>query len=211
MLRDPNRPRFDPKHRIVGAIVLVAVAVIVIPMILTDDKPPVSDHVSSETSATTQPPGEGENQVLVTPVPGPVGTPPPDQASAPGPAPTEEPAPAPSAALPAATPPPSTADVDPKPPATDAPVKAPTKTAAIKPATGWLVQVGTFSSAKNAERLRTKLRKRGHTVSLETVKLSSGKALRLRVGPFRDRPSALKAQAQIQKDVGVRGVVLATP
>ena len=38
--RDDARPEFNPKHRIIGAIVLVALVVILVPMILSEREPP---------------------------------------------------------------------------------------------------------------------------------------------------------------------------
>ena len=74
-----------------------------------------------------------------------------------------------------------------------------------------MVQVGTFANAANANRLEQKLRAEGQPVRAEQIKIDTGKAVRLRVGPFDDRAAALKAQERIQKDVGVKGVVLAYP
>jgi len=69
-----------------------------------------------------------------------------------------------------------------------------------------------FNNADNAARLEEKLKAQGHNVSADNITLDGGaKAVRLRVGPFHDRPLALKAQARIQQEVGVQGVVLAYP
>jgi len=48
-------------------------------------------------------------------------------------------------------------------------------------------------------------------VHVETVTLAGKKALRLRVGPFRDKEQAAKAQAQIRKELHVQGVVQSYP
>jgi DedD protein len=73
------------------------------------------------------------------------------------------------------------------------------------------VQVGTFSNTANATRLEKMLRAQGQPVLSERVSLGGNNAVRLRVGPFRDRAAALKARERINKDVGVKGVVLAYP
>jgi DedD protein len=79
------------------------------------------------------------------------------------------------------------------------------------PSSGWVVQVGTFSNAANAARLEQKLRAQRQPVLTERVDVNGTSAVRLRVGPFRDRAAALKARERINKDVGVKGVVLAYP
>jgi DedD protein len=187
---------FDPKHRIIGAVVVVALAVIFVPMILSQrDAPPEA--------ATPPPPaltGQGaaeETKIAITKVPPPPAMSEPVKAMA---------SPAPSATEPAKAAPPA-----PKP-AVPAAKPAPSNTA--KPAaasSGWVVQVGTFSNTANATRLEQKLRAEGQPVRAEQLQMENGKAVRLRVGPFRDRVAAVKAQERIQKDVGVKGVVLAFP
>ena len=78
-------------------------------------------------------------------------------------------------------------------------------------ASGWVVQVGTFADTANAARLESKLRSQGQAVLTERIELDGRKAVRLRVGPFAERAAALRAQQRIEKDVGVKGVVLAYP
>lgn len=74
---------------------------------------------------------------------------------------------------------------------------------------GWVVQVGTFSNNDNVERLRQRLKESGFLVSLEDVALKGRKAVRVRVGPFRQKHVAMKAQSKIHKEIGLKGVVLA--
>lgn len=205
---------FDPKHRIIGAIVIVALAVVFVPMILSKREPPAETPPSAQSQAPDQP-ADGENKVAVTRV-----APPPPALNEPVKIPpTTSPAPdAPKTATPPpakATPPapapeqPKKAAVEPKPSAPTA--KAPSESKPATASSGWVVQVGTFSNSTNANRLEQKLRAEGQPVRAERVQLDSGKAVRLRVGPFRDRAAAVKAQERIQKDVGIKGVVLAYP
>src|SRR5581483_10168101 len=165
---------FDPKHRIIGAIVVVALAVIFVPMILSQREAPseAPAPANAPSGQTTE-----ENKVAITRVPPP--------------------------------PPALTDPVKPIPAVSAPPAPEPAKPTA--PSSGWVVQVGTFSNTANAARLEQKLRADGQPVRAEHVQLDSGKAVRLRVGPYRDRASAVKAQERIQKDVGVKGVVLAFP
>jgi DedD protein len=204
--KDPGT-EFNPRHRIIGAVILVTAAVIFVPMVLSErEAPPLS--ASAPTVAPIEAQREDEVKIAVTDLRRPA-----SDSSAPVPAPA---APAPAArtmeaAKPAAAalaPPPAKA-------AAASPAKAPEKVQPPKTAPkldqGWVVQVGTFSNTTNAERLEAKLREEGHAVRTERVTLASGKAVRLQVGPFRDKALALKAQGQIQKEIGVQGVVLAYP
>ena len=60
------RPNFNPKHRIVGAIILVALVVIFVPMLLNENEPPPELKGTRE----TPPRGATETKVIVTPVAG---------------------------------------------------------------------------------------------------------------------------------------------
>lgn len=185
-------PHFNPKHRIAGAIVIVALVVIFVPMLLNESEPP------PELKGVRQIPPRGattETRVVVTPVAG------------------EESKPvtgSPTATNPVT--PPAAGETAPK-----SEIKH--VTAAEKPAPaapekitkGWVVQVGTFSSADNAAHLRDKLKSHGHTAYTESVALAGKKALRLRVGPFRDKEQAAKVQAQIRKELHVQGVIQSYP
>lgn len=182
---------FDPKHRIIGAVVVVALVVIFVPMILSqrDAPPPVL------TAPTVQGAAE-ETKVAITKVP------PPPALSEPIKVVTPEPVePAPVKAV----------SATPKPVASAKATPANTAKQSAVANSGWVVQVGTFSNTANASRLEQKLRAAGQPVHAEQLQMENGKAVRLRVGPFRDRATAVKAQERIQKDVDVKGVVLAFP
>lgn len=212
--KDPSD--FDPKHRIIGAIIIVSLAVIFVPMIL--DRHPSPDP--STVGDIPAPTPESENKVVVTPVPPPTSA----KSSAP---PVEAPkvATAPSVPKPEPTAPKASSDKPVAPPAktamkesSSAPAKPASKPAPKTPEpkaaevkSGWVVQVGTFASASNATRLEEQLKKHGHVVTRERITRDGANALRLRVGPFKDKALALKAQGQIQKETGVLGVVLAYP
>jgi len=190
---------FDPKHRIIGAIVVVTLAVIFIPMIL-GHRAPLSLQAEEEEPAVG-------NKVAVTRVV------PLEPGAAPSAAPKAPPAPSPLN-----EPPPvlhTKAVKQAAPPAAPAEAKAARRPAppaeAKQAAGGWVVQVGTFSNAANATRLERKLRAGGQPVLTEQIQLAGGKAVRLRVGPYPDRAVAEKAQERIRKDVGVKGVVRPYP
>ncbi len=202
-------PNFNPKHRIVGAIVIVALVVIFVPMLLSESEPPPEIKGARET-----PPRDAtaETRVIVTPVAGE------EIKSAQNPeamtktttlpattevAPRQETKPAALPEKPAPAPAPAPAKEKEKP--------AKVAAAPEKITRGWVVQVGTFSNADNAAHLRDKLKSHGHTAYTETVVLAGKKALRLRVGPFRDKEQATKAQAQIRKELHVQGVIQSYP
>jgi len=193
--RDDARPEFSPKHRIVGAIVLVALVVIFVPMILSGREPP------PELKGTREAPPRAEiteTRVLVTPVT-------PDEATPPESSETVKvvQVPVDNKPVPEAKP---AAPVE-KATVAKKPEPAPVKPAAVKIEDGWMVQVGTFSNTENATRLRDRLKSLGHSVHADSVTVGGKKAMRLRVGPFADRAKADKAQAQIRKETGVAGVV----
>jgi len=191
--RDDARPEFNPKHRIVGAIVLVTLAVVILPMILSEQSPPTDRKDPGESSARQAP---TETKVIVTPVPAPEIKPTNITAAK-----SSEPQPSDASA--------TVPEKQSTPVKTQASPVTPSKPAANKLESGWSVQVGTFSNTQNAIRLRDRLKKIGLQVHTESVTLSGKKAMRLRVGPYSDRTKAEKAQAQIRKETGVVGVVQA--
>lgn len=213
---------FDPKHRLIGAVVLVALAVIFVPIILDRSGPPETTTVSDIPAPTPQ----SENKVVVVPVTtagAAIGADP--SASTTATAPADKPAAAetPPAAVKAVTEEPARAK-PPSPVAANAVTATRTKevTVVAKPApkpvsrpaevkNGWVVQVGTFANSTNANRLQGQLQKMGHKVNVDRINRDGGNSLRLRVGPFKDKALALKAQGQIRRDTGVQGVVLAYP
>lgn len=198
-MADNDARNFNPKHRIIGAIVLVALVVIFVPMVLNEREPPPELKGIREIPPRGEP---AETRVVVTPVAGEETT-----AKEGGEVAAKTEAPAVESAPKPETKP--AAPAEKIPPAKEKPAKAPA--AADKITKGWAVQVGTFSNADNANHLRDKLKSHGHTVHVETVTLAGRKATRLRVGPFRDKEQAVKAQAQIRKELHVQGVVQAYP
>jgi len=206
--KDKGAEDFNPKHRILGAIILVAVAVVIVPLLLRQHEPPTELKGNEAASLPDSP-----NKVIVTPVTPQVSA---THRTSEAPSPVTEPAPVE----------PSTKALPPKVEMPAAKVEAPAKVAAPekpareKPAEkaapaktdkGWVVQVGTFSNTDNANRLSTKLKQHGHTVLTEKITLEGRSAIRLRVGPFADKSAALKAQARIERELALKGVVLTYP
>lgn len=216
--KDSEPTAFNPKHRIIGAIVLVALAVILVPLVLDEREPPSDLKGISEIPARQSNLAATETKVVVMPVAN-LANPEknnPNQASTDS---TKTPAARPATPQAEATAteaqPETSAETAEKSkaakPKTQAKAGEAEKTKAETKAKGWIVQVGVYSNADNAARVSEKLKSHGLAVTEESVKIEGGKAMRLRVGPYRERAAALKAQAQIQKEIGVQGMVLAYP
>jgi len=196
------------KERIIGAIVLVLFVVLVVPIFL--DGPTNNGEIISEQVGLPGQSGE-ENRTIVLerdrtepvpvaqqqPAPQPrqttaQPTPSPQQATtnraAPAPQPQQEPEKAPVAETAAA-----------------AKVNAPVSTTGM-----WAVQMGSFSSQANAEKLAAELRKQGFAAFLSELSTSSGELHRVRIGPQKDRESA-EAMAERLRKAGHKGQVVPHP
>ncbi|MHB8255808.1 MAG: SPOR domain-containing protein [Acidiferrobacterales bacterium] len=200
---------FNPKHRIIGAVVLVALAVLLIPLILRN-RESKSQPVPSVSAAA--PSGTIAVPPSAPPLPMTPGgsVPPPAAAAAPmaPAAPAPAPAPAPSqpqaaAALPEAVPRPKAVPVRVR---RRAPVHS-----AVHVARGWIVQLGAFSRRQNALRVRQALEHKGFRAELDDVRIGHRRGVRVRVGPVRSRREAGILEAHIARQTGIKGVVLIYP
>jgi DedD protein len=195
------------KERLTGAIILVALIVLLVPELLrgpvrsvprtvaapAEEGPlrSVTINLADDSQArggAAQPQPSAPQPMSAPPSPVPA------QASPEGEAPEQSPAPAAAPAAPKAAPPP--------PPAhTPAPTAA-----ATEPGGAFMVQLGSFASRPNAERLVQRLKAQGFTASVSQG--SSGRHLyRVRVGPVRDRAAAAQLQAKL-KGAGHTGAVV---
>jgi DedD protein len=188
---------FNPKHRIVGAVIVVSLVVIALPMILSDEPDQPAARRVSEISDIPQP----ETKVLRLPT-----TSLAEQAVTDTQATTTT-----TTVETGSTKKPEKSSTTVTAKATQTQQTEPKKsTSETSPTSeGWVVQVGTFSNNDNAHRLRDKLKKHGFLVKLVDVKLKGEKAVRVHVGPYRQKRVAEKAQTQIRQKVGLKGVVLA--
>jgi len=190
------------KERLTGAIILVALIVLLVPEVLTG---PIR---SAPHTAAVTPSGEGAPLRSYTinlsdeahPRNADAGSaapePPVPLEAAPASAPPVEAAPRETrpAAAPQGAPPPE--------PSAPPPAKRVTTPATSGPASGeggpggWVVQLGSFAQHTNAERLARQVRARGFKVSVSQD--SSGRRLyRVRVGPGQDRAAATQLAAQL--------------
>ena len=90
-------------------------------------------------------------------------------------------------------------------------VKAALPAPASESTTGmWAVQLGSFSNQANAERLAADLRKSGYAAFLSQLNTSSGSLHRVRIGPQKDRESAEAVAGKLNGD-GHKGQVVPHP
>lgn len=88
------------------------------------------------------------------------------------------------------------------------PEKASAVTAPSDPLVRWVVQVGSFSSAANADNLVAKLRLEGLSAYKESVRGGSATVYRVRVGPFIEREEAIGVDQKVHDRLGIDGVVM---
>jgi DedD protein len=181
------------KQRLVGAVVLVSLGVIFIPMLL---------------------PGDGD---LSVPLQGSNVPPAPDYRFTPPPTPPQAPvltAAAPVVDAPAEPAAPAAAEPSMEALAAQAlpPSPPPPATKQDRQQTkAWVVQVGSFSSRKNAHALRDKLRKQGYACFVESIKGEAGTVYRVRVGPELTRDLAEKLQQRLKAKTQLHGMVMQYP
>jgi DedD protein len=91
------------------------------------------------------------------------------------------------------------------------PVAVDSKPAEPGPLGNWVVQMGSFSSEQNALRLRDRLRKAGFVTQVEKVQVSGKPLFRVRVGPYLERAEAEGDQKKLAETFDLKGRVLAYP
>jgi len=195
-------------ERMVGAACLLAVLVLVVPAILdgspdsgaTITHPAVEEELDLRThtirldGAEREPPVPTPRQAQADPEPPEELALEPAAPSAP-PAVKALPVPAPSVPVPATA--------APEPPAkapAKLPAKPPAESPAKAPANGsgdWIVQLGSFSSRANADRLAADVQGKGFSVSVEGGGGSSGTLFRVRAGPAPDKAGAEALAGQL--------------
>lgn len=222
-LPDQSESDFDPRHRIVGAVVVVSLLVVLAPLVLNkqhlaEESAPVAAGsrivVTSvremdarlKDQAGSVAPGmntgqTGEAQAEAAGAPTDVAS-----SGAEGVVPQPKLLPAPKPLV--STGPDTGKPVAVKERAGSQPKPATSSSRAVV-ADGWVVQVGTYANRDNARRLEKRLKGKGYQVMLESVRLQQGEALRVRVGPYGDKSSASSASDRIQRELGLKGVVLA--
>lgn len=188
------------RRRLIGAVVLVAAIVVVLPMVLDTEPRPISQNITVRIPS----PDSGAFTSKVAPAPpskAPEGksaaAKADDKASAAPPVAKE--APKAETAPETATPPKA---AKPK-----APAKTSAKTAkpAPKVAGGtFVIQVIALADAEKAQRMQGQIAAAGIKSYTEVVKTVKGDVTRVRAGPFATREAAEKAQVQL-KSLGMNG------
>ncbi|MDE2090141.1 MAG: SPOR domain-containing protein [Gammaproteobacteria bacterium] len=177
------------KQRLIGAVVLVVLAVIFVPMLL--------DESGSRTppSAADTPVPAAPSSVIPPPPPGP-----PPMVKPPAPEPSVPPAHAPPAGV-----------------APTAPAQAGSSTAGQRKSsntdagtrtTAWRVQVASFSDRAHALALRNKLRVKGYQAFVQEVHAGHRLMYRVLIGPGMNRTRADALQARLRKDMKLNGIVI---
>jgi DedD protein len=187
------------KERLTGAIILVALIVLLVPELLTG---PIRMRPARAAAATAAPAGgtaHGEPPLRSYTMT--LGAPPSVQD-------TE--------VTPQAPPQPQAATPSPQagPPASAAPSPAPAQDSlqATKPpahpvgeeagssasSAGWVVQLGSFASRQNAERLARSLKSRGFRMSVSPARAGSRVLWRVRAGPARNHAGAVHLAARLR-------------
>jgi len=188
------------KERLVGAAVLVSLAVIFVPMLLGGPDP----EMGGAPMGDIPPAPLGEFNSAIVPL-GEPATPLLDR---------EDKRRAARAA--------EVAESKGAPPATQTPTHeasaAPPKAKARKPRSrapaelvGWAVQLGSFSNDRNAKALRDRLRKQGYRAFVESARGAKGVVTRVYVGPELVRKRALAAAKKLQASTRLKGMVVRYP
>jgi DedD protein len=205
------------KDRLTGAVILVALLVLFVPELLSG---PGRKAATIATQPTDEPPlrsytvelgDESRGRHALVPGPAPAAPPP---VAATVPAATVPAATAPAVTVPAVTAPAATTPEPTTPEATTPAATAPRRQEPVRataaPANpvaresvppslaGWTVQLGSFASRANAERLVRDLKARGYAAFLTESASGGRKLYRVRVGPAGNRASAQTLAAQLR-------------
>jgi len=205
------------KTRLVGAIVLVSLAVIFIPILLDGqdgERSPLAEQFVPERPGYQFEPLDIPLRPLPPVVEGlprvvdPADLEPyerlADGDSAPkGQSSPEAPAPAPNPAPnPAPSPAPTQAKAAPSAPS------QPSSPPSAEQTLAWVVQVGSFSQQANALALRDRLRQQGFTAFVDRASITAGSTWRVRVGPELRRENAERLQQRLKNEMKIEGIVV---
>ncbi|MCG3200313.1 MAG: hypothetical protein NFCOHLIN_00164 [Gammaproteobacteria bacterium] len=202
------------RQRLVGAAVLVGLAVIFVPMVI--ERSPIETPRIEESNipaAPTPPGGEFTSRIVplepvepVTPV-----VPPSAEQAMEAAAPTSPPAAVGGAAAGPATghegavpqvPPSAVGEAE-----ESAPV-APDQRAGVN---AWVIQLGSFASEQNARDLEARLQKEGYAAFVEKIGTGAEQKFRVRVGPELLRAKADQARETLEKELNLKGIVVRYP
>ena len=204
------------RNRLTGAVILVLLAVLLLPELLTGAG---GTATRTPSTAGATPEGGAPLQTLQIDLSGtargPAGSAPPppevmdDQAEGldvdPAALPPVVRLPIPEAIT---TAPPTTAPPAAVPPAATPPTAAPPTAAPVDPtATRFYVQVGTFATRERAETAQKDLARRGFKVIINETTSGARRLHRVRVGPVADRAAAVALEARLRSLAPDRAIV----
>lgn len=204
------------KQRVTGAVILVALFVMLVPELLkgpkSQDEAPAEEGVreivipvdSTNPERPAPPPAEAPVN-LATPMAANPERAVPGERAAPGEAATPEPA-APAANTPAPAPKPDVKPAEAKP-ATSRPESRPTPR--LEPGS-FVVQLGSFGVRENADRLARDMNAKGFTTFITPTVTNGRQLYQVRVGPTRDRASAEALAARLKRE-GQSGSIISIP
>jgi DedD protein len=182
------------RRRLVGAVALVLLIVVFLPMILDSEPKPLNQDI-----AITIPPISSPESVTQTGTAVPADTATPGAPPVAGMPQSVQPEPAPSPEVK-----PDPAGESPKPDTKTTPrsvQKHEAEPASASHATSdgsFVVQLGAFSNAANARALQKKLQSNKFKAYTELVKAAGGNRTRVRVGPYATREGADKARERLK-------------
>jgi DedD protein len=232
-----NRPTSRVRQRLVGGLVVLALAVLLLPLWLdggglkTPSVQPVPKAPTIEQPAqiTVPAPPPAQQQLLehppasqvpeTEPEPSDVKASPTEKAEPKVETPASQPAPTVSRApAPAVVHEPSKPVAAPTAPITSAPATPPKQTASKdKPTSStssasgnqlWVVQLGSFSDELNAKGLAHSVSDSGFKVEITPLFAKKGTVWRVRVGPYASRELAVKATTRLREKLGRDGLVM---
>jgi DedD protein len=200
------------KQRLVGAVVLIALAVIFVPMLF---ETPDSGRKTLGNALPSQPEQETRDRIQ------PIELPPPPE-PVPEVVEVEESVDAAAVHVVEQIPPPPVVEHREPSPVEEVPaeksklpeIRQPDKAAtdSVKPSlTGWVVQVASVQNKDNALALKERLRGLGFDSFVEQAKTSKGLLYRVRVGPELQRSNAEQVRADLAQKFALEGIVLQYP
>jgi DedD protein len=193
------------KKRLVGAIVLVALAVIFVPILLDDE---VADTGITRTNIPPRPEAPFTSRIQpleAEPAPRPVPLQAPPQSEAASRPMESSPQPAPEPQEPVSQPVETKAVAASAPAPVKPPVVESKPPAAAAPISSWVVQVGSFSSQENADKLVQELRAEKFPAFSVKAEVGGETLYRVRVGPEIDQKKAQQMQAGIEEKFKLKG------
>jgi len=198
--------RESVKHRLIGAAVLAAIAVLFLPSFFKDRQQyqvDTSSHIPGRPSITAVDFNEPTRPEGIEPAPAPETMFVPDETEA---VPAEEVPPAEQAVVATAATS-SEQSTSSKAAATDTSVPVIPLNAQGLPDT-WVIQVASLSAQTAANKLRDQLQAEGHKAYVRAVPSANTTIYRVFIGPKQDKSEALAIKSQLDKRLKVNSLVL---